>query len=354
MVTKVLATGVTGYVGGDALHSILEAHPDWDYAFLVRDPTRLGSITKKYPSIRVVEGDLSNFDLLKAEAAAADIVLHFASSDDLPAATAILEGLSSDSQPRFLIHTSGTANLLWDDISSGSMGKKGIKVYDDINDIKTITSWSDSVPHRPVEKLVLGASEKYPNIKSAIVCPPAILGVGRGPGNKRTMQVPMLIELSQTRGKAFQIGSGEATWSFVHVHDLTDVHFRLVEAAAAGGAKADWGAEAYYFTESGELAWGDVARTVAKHLYAAGALSTDEVDTLNAEQAAEIHPLIAGSVGMNSRSRASRARKVLGWEPRVVDFADSLKEAVQVNLEAKQTRLEEIAEGHFPKTDMMT
>lgn len=349
MAPRVFATGVTGYVGGDALHAILQAHPGWQYSFLVRDRTRLGSLASDHPSVRVVEGDLSDLGLLKSEAASADMVFHFASSDDTPAVRAILEGLGSDTKIRFFIHTSGTANLLWDDISSGTLGMKRTKVYDDIEDIKTITSFPDAVPHRLVDKLVLGASTTYPNIRQAIVCPPAILGVGRGAGNKRTMQVPMLIELSRERGKAFEIEQGEAAWSFVHVHDLSDVYLRLAESAAAGGGKCDWGPEAYYFAENGELQWGAIARSIAKHLHDAGALASDEVESLSAEQASELHLLVSWTGGMNSKSRASRARKVLGWEPKVSDFAESLKEAVQQDLEADKTRLQEFAEGHFPK-----
>ncbi|KAL1607790.1 hypothetical protein SLS60_002726 [Paraconiothyrium brasiliense] len=348
MTIKVFATGVTGYVGGDALHTILQAHPDWQYSFLVRDRSRLGSITNDYSSISVVEGDLNSLDILKNESAAADIVLHFASSDDAPAVRAILEGLGSDSRTRFLIHTSGTANLLYDDIVSGNVGNKSTKVYDDIADISTITSFPDAVIHRPVDKLVLEASNKYPNVKTAVVCPPIIVGVGRGPGNTRSIQVPMLIALSKKRGKVFQIEKGEASWNFVHVHDLSDVYYRLTEAAAAGGGKADWGPEAYYFAESGELEWGALSKTVARFLHEAGALSTTEVDVLSEKEAGEIHPFFAWAAGKNSRSRASRARKVLDWSPRVENFDESLREAVEVELNAKVGRLEEIEQGHFP------
>lgn len=349
MTPKVFATGVTGYVGGDVLHTILQAHPDWQYSFLVRNRTRLGSLAKDYPSIRVVEGDLGDLDILKSEAASADIVLHFASSDNRPAVQAILEGLGSDSNVRFFIHTSGTANLLWDDISNGTLGIKRTKVYDDVEDIKTITSFPDAVPHRPVDKLVLGASATYPNIRQAIVCPPAILGVGRGAGNKRTIQVPLFVELSLQRGKVFEIEQGEAAWSFVHIHDLSDVYLRLTESAAVGGGTSDWGPEAYYFAENGELQWGAIARSIAKHLHEAGALGTDEVESLSAEGASKLNPMLSWTGGMNSKSRASRARRVLGWKPQVSDFTDSLKEVIQQDLEAEKTRLQEIAEGHFPK-----
>lgn len=348
MTIKVFATGATGYVGGDTLHVLLQAHPDWQYSILVRDRSRLGSFANEYPSIRVVEGDLGSLELLKSEAAAADIVLHFASSDDAPAVRALLEGLGSDSKTRFLVHTSGAANLLFDDMVSGSVGTKSTKVYDDLADIATITSFPDAVIHRPVDKLVLEASIKYPNVKTAVVCPPGIIGLGRGPGNTRTIQIPMLIELSRKRGKAFQIGKGEATWNFVHVHDLADVYRRLTEEAAAGGGKADWGPEAYYFAEGGELEWGALTKTIATSLHKAGALPSAEVDALGPDDLAEIPPFFALAAGKNSRGRASRARKVLGWSPKVQDFDETLRETVEVELKTKVGRLEEIAQGHFP------
>lgn len=67
-------TGTTGYIGGDGLHTIAAAHPDWDMTCLVRSEAKGKLITDKYPHIKTVVGDLDSSDLLAEQAKAADIV----------------------------------------------------------------------------------------------------------------------------------------------------------------------------------------------------------------------------------------------------------------------------------------
>lgn len=69
------STGITGYIAGDAFVAIYEKHPDYEYTALVRSEDHAKKITEKYPSVKVVLGNLDSYDLLKKEAAKADIVL---------------------------------------------------------------------------------------------------------------------------------------------------------------------------------------------------------------------------------------------------------------------------------------
>lgn len=89
-------------------------------------------------------------------------------------------------------------------------------------------------------------------LKTAIVCPPTIYGVGSGSGNNRSNQVPGLTKSILKRGEGFQVTEGKATWNNVHISDLANQYLLLTEDAAAGGEKATWGAEGYYFSENGE------------------------------------------------------------------------------------------------------
>jgi N-acetyl-gamma-glutamylphosphate reductase len=73
--TKIFATGVTGYIGGDALYEITQAHPDYEITALVRNSDKGAKVAKVYPKIRLVYGDLDSSDLITAEAQKADIVL---------------------------------------------------------------------------------------------------------------------------------------------------------------------------------------------------------------------------------------------------------------------------------------
>lgn len=68
-------TGATGYIGGDALATLTQRHPEFTYSALVRSSEKADQVKAQYPNIRIVLGDLDNSQLLERESAAADIVL---------------------------------------------------------------------------------------------------------------------------------------------------------------------------------------------------------------------------------------------------------------------------------------
>ena len=67
-------TGITGYIGGDSLFAISNAHPDWQLSALVRSKDKAAQITSEYPNIRIVSGDLDSSDIIEEEVKNADIV----------------------------------------------------------------------------------------------------------------------------------------------------------------------------------------------------------------------------------------------------------------------------------------
>lgn len=69
------STGATGYIGGDALYALNQAHPDWEYSALIRTQEKADQVKSKFPNLRPVIGGLDDFDIIKEEAAQADIVL---------------------------------------------------------------------------------------------------------------------------------------------------------------------------------------------------------------------------------------------------------------------------------------
>lgn len=67
-------TGTTGYIGGDALYRINEAHPDWEITCLVRNSEKGSKVAAQYPKVKLVYGDLDSADVIEEEAKKADIV----------------------------------------------------------------------------------------------------------------------------------------------------------------------------------------------------------------------------------------------------------------------------------------
>lgn len=66
---------MTGYIAGDAVFAINEAHPDIEFTFLVRTGNKAAIVRKAYPRSRVIIGELDHYGLLEEESARADIVL---------------------------------------------------------------------------------------------------------------------------------------------------------------------------------------------------------------------------------------------------------------------------------------
>lgn len=67
-------TGATGYIGGDLLYALFQAHPGWEYTCLVRNADKGAKVAAAYPKVRLVYGTLDSIELLEEEAGKADII----------------------------------------------------------------------------------------------------------------------------------------------------------------------------------------------------------------------------------------------------------------------------------------
>lgn len=251
------------------------------------------------------------------------------SSDHVPSAQAIAKGLAAGhtaGHPGTWLHVCGTGLLMWYDEAHGRVGEAPApgESYDDVADIDRIVSLPDAAFHRAVDKVVLSAAAAAaPAVRVAIVGPPTIYGVGRGPANRRSRQVYGLAAWTLQHGFAPVIGAGRAEWDNVHIHDVSDLLVRLVDAALDGARRADerlFGPRAYYFCETGAPhRWAEVAAWIAEEAHRQGyleAAATRKVDPAEGPK--------DRSLGYNSKSVASRARTLLGWKP----TGRSLKEEI--------------------------
>ena len=129
-----MLTPQTGYVGGDILHALLGGHSWWEeyITCLARSPYWGAALSAAYPNIEAVYGDLGDHHtIIEEEASKADIILHFASSDLVGAASAIQREMHQG-VGGYWIHTSGTDILLNLKILGGERDDGGeVKVYDD-------------------------------------------------------------------------------------------------------------------------------------------------------------------------------------------------------------------------------
>ncbi len=85
-------------------------------------------------------------------------------------------------------------------------------MYHDIKDLAEITSLPiEGHVHRDVDMAILEAQKKF-KVPTAIISPPLIHGVGKGPLKTRSIQIPALAEAVLKRGKGFQILEGQNIW----------------------------------------------------------------------------------------------------------------------------------------------
>lgn len=332
MSPRVFVTGATGYIGGDALFDIVKDHPDWEIVCMVRGGDKGAKITQQYPFIRLVYADLDASQIIEEEASKADIVYHFANCDHVPSARAIAAGLTrrSADTPAYWIHTSGALILGTETIDTASWGDELPHIYDDWDNIAELTSFPDHAEHRNVDKIVLDASEVHPDkIRTAIVCPPAIYGKGRGPDNQASKQINRVAEAYMKHKKAFTVGKGDNVWHGVHVRDLSRLYVLLGEAALNGGSPATWGKDGYYLAENGSFVFKDILRAVADSIEQYGHMQLEDVGELSADEAGTLMRGAKYLIGTNSRGRSVRARKLLGWEPHETSLVEEIPTLVQ-------------------------
>lgn len=153
---------------------------------------------------------------------------------------------------------------------------------------------------------------------TAIVAPPTIYGVGRGPGKTHSQQLPNIARFILQHGFAPVVGPpGETRWDNTHIQDVSQLFLLLVETAAAVlrgekevGAEV-FGMRAYYFCDNGKPhLWREVAVKLAQEAVRLGYIKEVVVKMVKEEDVPD------PSWGMNSSGKANRAKKYLGWEPK--------------------------------------
>jgi len=343
---NIFLTGATGYIGGSILTALLQHSNASNFSItaLIRgDDERV----KKLASLNVTPlvGSNESFDIIEKVATESHVVIHTAnSSDDLPSTQAIISGLNKKTKttgkPAIYIHTSGTC-VIGEDVR----GKKGSEnVYTDL-DPAQINGVSDKKPHRNVDLFIINSADENPLLKTVIIIPPLIYGIGTGLFNRTSIQLPCLIKAALKRHKAEMIGPGEATWNSVHIDDLCDAYMIIFDqliATYGPDAKPTvqrnpyltTGREGYYFAENGTYTWRQLSEKIGEVLYKKGIAKSSEVTSFpDDEVKSNLLDIYSWFVfGSQANSKAERVRK-LGWNPHRPSLFDSVEEQVDALIE---------------------
>jgi nucleoside-diphosphate-sugar epimerase len=141
----------------------------------------------------------------------------------------------------------------------------------------------------------------------------------------RGRQVYELAKLVISKGYIPVVGEGKARWNNVHVHDLSDLYLLLINKAVNQDSSTDlWGPKGYILAENGEHVWSDLARLVAKEAANQKLIASPKEGSLSKDEALEQAGFEAVSWGLNSRGKAERARRYLGWAPSRLSLEDEV------------------------------
>jgi len=283
---NVFVTGATGYIGGSvAAHLVAAGHR---VSGLVRSPAKADAI--RALGIRPVLGTLDDKDALAQAAQSADAVINAASADHKGAAVALLGALAGSG--KLFIQTSGSSI-----VGTRARGHRSDAIFDEAAPVKPSPARAARVA---LNELILSYRDR--GTRPVIICPSLIYGRGHGV-EPNSMQVPLLMDLARKRGCAAHAGPGENIWSNVHIDDLVVLYALALEKAPAG---------AFYFAENGENSMREVCEAINRALRFEGSPSAMSME----EAAAEWGEGVAeDTMGSNSRVRAVRARRELGWQP---------------------------------------
>ncbi|KAJ4204133.1 hypothetical protein NW759_014970 [Fusarium solani] len=306
-----------GFIGLQILGELLaEGYP---VTTLVRREEAKASLEKL--GSKIILGSLDDGDIIRAAAAAADIVIHTATADHLPSAASVLDGIAERAKAgksTIYIHTSGCSAIT--DGSDG--GHASDTIYQD-DKPETIDSIADDAPHRAIDLAILKSrTELGAKAKISIVLPPVIYGLGKG--NRLSIQVPTMARFAVKHGYAGYVGGGKAVWGFIHVADLARGYMTILHyMESTSGDKVL--KNPYFFIENEEeYSWERCAEEIGKALQEAGKIQ----DPTPRQVPSDLYNYLFGEwsvavIGQNARNRANRLR-ALGWKPQEKSAFDSL------------------------------
>lgn len=288
----VFVTGASGYIGGTVATRLIRA--GHTVTGLTRDRAKAGALARI--GVRPVVGSLDDSQVLTEQARHADAVINAADSDHHGAARTLVAALAGSGRP--LIHTSGSSI-----VGVGTDGEASATVFDE-DILGEGSEWAPDHPRRQarvaVDRLVLAAAEQ--DVRSAVLCHSLIYGHGRGPARDSVL-IAALVDQARAAGVVQRVGAGRNIWSNVHIDDVADLYILALEGTPPG---------TFCFVENGEESLAVMTDAIATALGLPGPRPWDPDSPDNLW-----HPEFARhALGSNSRVRATRAHRLLGWSPR--------------------------------------
>ncbi|CAA9960590.1 NAD dependent epimerase/dehydratase family protein [Pyrenophora teres f. maculata] len=331
---RVLLTGVTGYIGGSVLHQLLRSkHPaieGAEIACLVRGQERVAQLHATFGHRLKVVGfeGLDDTEHLINIASQYDVIFNMTLGYHLASALAFIQGLSlrqkSTGRNAWMVHTSGVSNLADQPLSGTHVESNPNLEFDDSKDDIHAYEKARNTRKRYIQRTTeLGMVDAglESGVKTVVLMPPLIYGVGTGLWNTRSLQVPRLAQAAISEGQAIVVGDGKGVWDNVHIEDLAELYeLVLEEILSKDGACLPTGKQGVVFSAHGRHKWIEVSQAVADAAFEAGLVKNKTVRSVSLADGAKL--MTSGveqiaELGFASTCRTrSNIAKNLGWCPK--------------------------------------
>ena len=282
---NVFITGAGGFIGGSLAAGFVKA------GHHVRGLVRRAEQREALQALGIesVVGSLDDRELLIAEARATDAVVNAASSDHRGAVEALIDGLAGSGKA--LLHTSGSSI-----VGDASGGRAGSAIYTE----ETLPEpTADKAARVAIDRLVTDAAKR--GVRSVVLCNTLIYGHGTVPGSA-SVQLPRLVAQARESGVVRHVGTGGNIWSNVHVDDVVALYLLALDKAPAGS---------FYFVASGEASFREMSTAIADAMGLGDPQDWPPEDAI----AQWGYEMASYGLGSNSRVRADKACRELGWQP---------------------------------------
>lgn len=292
---NIFITGASGYIGGSVAqrligigHKVLGLARDGNSAKRLREQ-----------GIEPVIGTLANADVLAHAARRSDGVINAAEANDRTAAEALISALEGSG--KVLIHTSGSGI-----VGDLAMGEPSDNVFDESTPVVPVPLMQGRAE---IDRMIVDSVAR--GVRSVVLRPSLIYGRGRGL-KPDSFQIPVLIEQARRSRVPRYVGRGLNIWSHVYIDDLVDVYLLALERAPGGSL---------YYVEHGEAAMAATVGSISRMLGLMGSAEGWPIDRAVQEWGPRTHI----ALGSNSRVRANKARRELGWKPSGPSLFDEIE-----------------------------
>ncbi|KAL8985731.1 MAG: hypothetical protein Q9205_000628 [Flavoplaca limonia] len=188
----------------------------------------------------------------------------------------------------FMMQTSGTSNLADQPITNAYHEPRAFTdaspdLYPYLQHRNSLTPYAQRTTDLTVISTGLSSG-----VKTYIIMPPTIYGIGTGFFNRLTIQVPTIMRSALRTGQVLQLGANDGDVECVQCEDLADLYILMARRVVRGESEdMPSGARGIYFASTSRYTWGEFAAGIAKALFEVGGIKTKEVKKVGLEEAAK-------------------------------------------------------------------